>query len=168
MGKAIIPTGMNKTILPTSLEPEEKLRIISDVYRKIEDMIMHIDSLRQRNLNLALIIFAGLFGFGAKVVNTINPLFISVTLTILMLIFLLIDRKFHVYSHGFQGASYTLIHKMSEIRNGEDVVFEKYDFNFAKTAEWASLQCIIHFSLIAGGLISYFVLPWVQLGNTSN
>lgn len=168
MAKEVIPTGMNEIILPTSLEPEEKLRIISDVYRQIEEMVMHLDSLRQRNLNFALIVFAGLFGLGAKVANTINLLFISIPLTILMLIFLLIDRKFHVYNHGFQGSSYKLIHKMSEIRNKGELVFEKYDYDFAKKAEWTSLQCIIYFSLIAGGIISYFVLPWVQLGNPAN
>jgi hypothetical protein len=145
MAKDIIPTGMNEIILPTSLEPEEKLRIISDVYRQIEEMIRHLDSLRQRNL-----------------------LFISIPLTILMLIFLLIDRKFHVYNHGFQGSSYKLIHKMSEIRNEGDLVFEKYDYEFAKKAEWTSLQCIIYLGLIAGGIISYFVLPWVQLGSPAN
>jgi len=168
MAKEIIPVGMNEIILPTSLEPEDKLRIISDVYRQIEEMIRHLDSLRQRNLNFALIVFAGLFGLGVKVANTINLLFISIPLTILMLIFLLIDRKFHVYNHGFQGSSYKLIHKMSEIRKEGDLVFEKYDYEFAKKAEWKSLQCIIYFSLIAGGIISYFVLPWVQLGNPAN
>jgi len=168
MTREIIPIGKNKITLPTSLQPEEKLRIISEVYRQIEAMIMHFDSLRQRNLNFALIIFAGLFGLGAKVAGTINLLFISVPLTILMIIFLLIDRKFHEYSHGFQGSSYTLIHKMSEIRNAGDLVFEKYDYDFAKKAEWTSLQCIIYFSLIVGGIIAYFVLPWVQLGNPAN
>jgi hypothetical protein len=154
---------MNKITLPSDLHPEEKLKIISEVYGKIEAMIMHFDSLRQRNLNVALIMFTGLFGLGVNVGSSINLAFISIPLTILMTIFFLIDRKFHVYSHGYQRSSYKMIHTMSQIRNSENLEFEKYDDEYAKTAEWRNLQSIIYYCLITGSILSYFVLPYVRL-----
>jgi len=154
--------AMNKVTLPASMNTEKKLAIISEVYKEAKEMITHLDSLRMRNFNFALIIFAGLFGLGMKLGANLSPLYISCPLTALMFVFLLIDRKLHVYNHGYQGTSYNLLHKMAEIKEEKELTFEKYDYGYAKKAEWTSLQFVIFICLTIGGALSYFVLSLVQ------
>jgi len=149
---------LNKVTLPACLDTEKKLAIVSKVYEEAKEMIMHLDILRMRNLNFALIIFAGLFGLGLNIKGDTSRLLISCSITALMFVSLLIDRKLHIYNHGYQGSTYNLLHKMSEIRDKTELIFEKYDYDYAKEAKWKSQQTIIHVCLTIGGVISYFVL----------
>jgi len=154
---------MNHIVLPKALSKDDKMKILCQVYNVVEQMIMHFDTLRQRNLNLAVVIFAGLCGLAVKLGSDVNQEVIPLAIMGIMLIFFLIDRKYHVYSHGFQGSSYQLIHKMAEVYNGNAIEFDKYDYSYAKTAEWFSLQAIVYYFLIAAAALSYFILPHIRI-----
>lgn len=153
---------LNHITLSSTLGKDEKLKILSQVYNKIEEMIMHFDNLRQRNLNFALVVFAGLFGLSVKIGTNTNQFLIPAVITAIMFIFLRIDRKYHIYSHGFQWTSYFLIHKMGEVDNGRDIKFDKYNYKFSKTAELLSLQSVIYYCLIIGGILAYFLIPYTK------
>lgn len=147
----------NEFSFPESLETEQKLKILTEIYNKSEETVMHFDNLRQRNLNLALIIFAGLFGLGIKVDIKEYQFILSIAITFLMIIFFIIDYKFHKRTHGFRGAANKLIKNMSEIENMTEVKFQNYDNNYANKAELNSLHSIIYYALILGGLLTLLV-----------
>jgi hypothetical protein len=150
--------NMNKIITLTALlDDKYKIDILSTVYSKTEEMIMHYDNLRQRNLNIALIIFAGLFGLGIKTEPKNYQVLISIAIILLMLIFFRIDRKFHTRTHGFRGSTFKLLHKIGKIREGEEIKFEKFDDEYAKKAEWKSMHTVIYYFLIIGGIATYFI-----------
>lgn len=158
---------MYHTVLSKELDKDDKMKILCQVYNVIEQMIMHFDTLRQRNLNIAVVIFAGLFGLAVKLGSDVNQAVIPLAIMSIMLIFFLIDRKYHVYSHGFQGPSYQLIHKMAEVNSENTIEFDKYDCECAKTAEWFSLQAIVYYFLIAAAVLSYFILPNIRIAVNS-
>lgn len=119
----------------------------------------HIDGLRQRNITIALVIFAGLFGFGLKSTGTINAYFASSALTALMIVFCILDRRLHMFSHGFRDARKFLVGQLAGAINDpdQDVQFLTYRAESEQKAEWFSVQPVIHYSLAVGGVLSFFL-----------
>jgi hypothetical protein len=62
----------------------------------------HVDGVRQRNVTIALAIFAALFTFGLRSSAVTNAFLSSCALTVLMLMFAATDRKYHLLSHGYR------------------------------------------------------------------
>ena len=151
-----------KITLSPELEHEEKLQILIAVYNKIEEYIMHFDNLRSKNFNFALVIFAALFSIGIYLNTPRQRIIVSTVITVFMIMFLLIERKYHKYSHGFQTPSYQLIHEMANINKKSPITIIKFDEKYASEAEKYSLQAVIYYLLILGGILSYFIFPLIK------
>ncbi len=119
----------------------------------------HIDSLRQRNIAIALAVFAGLFGFGLRPSGATKAYFASLALTVLMAVFTALDRRLHMFSHGWRRTRWELTGRLSEVINDSalDVSFLTYYAAAEKTAEWHTLQPVIYYCLVLGGALSVFL-----------
>jgi len=150
---------MNEVTLLGSSDIEHRLQFLSTLLIQAEEKINHIDESRQRNLNFALIIFAGLFGLGIGLNNLVYKLSISTAIFILMCIFCLWDRRLHRISHGWQSARSTFCASISEVINTpkKDITFPRYRADGERKAEVFSFQPIIFYALVVGGLISFAV-----------
>jgi hypothetical protein len=117
----------------------------------------HIDGLRQRNITVALAAFAGLFGFGVTALGGSHTIIVTVALTAVMVVFTLLDRRLHKYSHGWRRTRRELTLRLAEAANGpaRDVTFHIYYSEAEKTAEWHSLQPVIYYFLCLGGALSF-------------
>lgn len=122
-------------------------------------MLMHIDGLRQRNIAIALGIFAGLFGFGLKFAGTINAFYASLALTLLMGIFAVLDRRLHMFVHGWRQTRRQFIDCLAQAINDKSqaVSFARYRRDGERRAEWLSLQPVTYYLLVVGGVLSFFV-----------
>ena len=150
---------MSEITLLGSSNIEHRLQILTALYSQAEEKINHIDESRQRNMNYALVIFAGLFGLGIGLNNVVYQLYISTAIFIVMCIFSLWDRRLHKFSHGWQSSSSTFCVKISEVINSpdQDITFLRYQVDGEKKAEWFSFQPMIFYALVLGGLISFFI-----------
>jgi hypothetical protein len=150
---------MSDITLLGSSNVEHRLQILSALYSHAEEKINHIDDSRQTNMNYALVIFAGLFGLGIGLNNLVYQLYISTTILIVMCIFCLWDRRLHELSHGWRSSSSTFRVKTSEVINNpdQDITFPHYRADDEKKAEWFSFQPMIFYTLVLGGLLSFFI-----------
>ena len=80
----------------------DALRIL---YEKAESKVLHADQYRQKNLNYALLIFAGLFAIAVNAHTKPFSTIILIALTILMIIFTIWDRRWHRTKHGWDHVS---------------------------------------------------------------
>lgn len=132
------------------------------VLTKLLDIVFakenHIDSLRQRNITIALAIFAGLFGFGLGSPEGTKACFASLGLSVLMLVFTILDRRLHMFSHGWRRTRWELTSRLSDVINDPslDVSFLRYYSEAETTAEWHTLQPVIYYFLVLGGILSVF------------
>jgi len=122
----------------------------------------HIDSMRQRYVTFALIMFAGLFGLGLKASGAASALVISSALFALMIVFTVLDHRLHKISHGWRRTRVSLTHHLADVINhGEqDVSFLTYCREGQRNTEWWSLQPVIYYMLVVAGALSYFALRW--------
>jgi len=150
---------MTDITLLESSDIEHRIGILSILFNQAEEKIRHIDESRQRNMNYALVIFAGLFGLGIGLDNLVYRLYISTTIFIVMLIFCLWDRRLHKISHGWQSSSFTFCRKIGEAMNNpdQDISFPRYRADAEKRVEWRSFQPMIFYALVFGGFISFFI-----------
>lgn len=94
-----------------------------------ESKVNHLDSLRQRNLMIALGIFAGLIGFAPPGENSLMTFLVPVALLLIIILFWYVDHLLHKYSEGWQTTLITLAFKLGELINEptKDVTFPPYD-----------------------------------------
>jgi len=155
-------TGKNREDVELSLNgsDDRSYTFLLTLLNNAEKKINHLDDLRQKIINYALIVFAGLFGFGMTLSHEYNKSYISISLTVLMVIFCLLDQRFHKMSHGWQETKKILIHKISKTINEptKNITFPRYSVKGERTVELFSLQSIIFYLLIAGGVMSFFIL----------
>lgn len=156
---------MKEIVLSGSSDQKLRVDILSSLLTKAREKINHIDELRQRNLNYALIIFVGLFGIGMGVKNLEYKLFVSASIFLLMLIFASWDRRLHKINHGWRKTSSTLCQKICEIVNNptQDISFRLYYKNGEKIAEWFGFLPVIFYALVLGSLISYFIFTFFPI-----
>ena len=150
---------MKEITLYGSSDPGRRIDLLTLLYNKAEAKVTHADTFRQRNMNYALVIFAGLIALGGKVEGTLPQIVVSITLFVLMLIFCVWDRRWHRTKHGWEYSGKLIYQKLSEVINDSagDVTFPLYDKKGEETAEWFSLQPVVFYFLIAASLVSFFV-----------
>ena len=154
---------MEEITLSGKSDIKERLEILSDLFKNAQEKVHHITDIRQRNMNYSLLIFAGLFSIGIKLNDITAQLILSITLTLIMLIFCLWDRQLHKYSHGWQKSSYTFYKKQIKIINNHenDVKFYRYDRKGEKTAQLKSFQPIVYYLLVVGALLSILIFRYL-------
>ena len=149
---------MKTIILNKSELCEKRLETLELLYKKAEAKVTHADTFRQRNMNYALVIFAGFFAAGIKTNDLWNPILMSSILTIIMIIFTIWDRRWHRTKHGWEGTSLECYSKIAELTNNPniDVTYHTYYVEKEKTAEWFSWQPIVFYFLVLASIGSFF------------
>jgi hypothetical protein len=150
---------MKTMILNKSASYESRIETLVLLYKKAEEKVTHADTFRQRNMNYALIIFAGFVAAGIKTSGTLAPYLLSSTLTIIMIIFSVWDRRWHRTKHGWDGTSLECYSKIIELTNNpnNDITFQTYYEEKEETAEWLSWQPIIFYFLVLASIGSFFI-----------
>jgi hypothetical protein len=149
---------------PPGAGNQERISCVVALLTNASIKVNHIDGLRQKNITIALVIFAGLFGFALKSPGKVNAWFYSVALTVMMLVFCVMDRRLHKISHGWGRTWWTLAKQLGETINSpeKDVAVPRYCVEAEKNAEWRSLQPIIYYLLIGAAILSFWVFPWAS------
>lgn len=141
-----------------------RINFITTLLNNAESKVNHFDGLRQRNLTIALAIFAGMFAFTMQSSNDLRALSTSVALTVLMIIFFILDHRIDKYSSGWQETRTDLIESLQTVINDpeKDIKFLKYNKDGERNANLLGWKSILHFMLVIGGVISYFVFRWAK------
>jgi hypothetical protein len=151
------------TITLSGSDDKENIRnriaFLTSLLNNSEEKRNHLDELRQKTMNYALLTFAGLFGFGLTLSTRFNSFYISIPLTLIMIIFCLLDGRLHKVGHGWQYSLRIFIEKMSEVINypTKDITFLTYSVEGEKGAELLGFQRVIFYLLVLGGILSFFV-----------
>jgi hypothetical protein len=118
----------------------------------------HIDGLRQRNITIALAVFAGVFSFRLASQDVTTGFFASVALTALMVFFTVLDRRLHMFSHGWRHTRWEITDRLAQVINAPTGTadFFRYYPEAEKDAEWGALQPVIFYCLVVGGILSFF------------
>ena len=116
-----------------------------------------ISEFRQRNLNYALIIFAGILTFSMRFSESQTKpytLLVSMALLGIMFVFWLLDGRCHKFIHGWRTTEKHLMEMISKVANdpGTDIWYRRYVKEGEKTAEPFARQRIIFYLLIAGAV----------------
>jgi hypothetical protein len=155
----------NIITLVKSAPLEQRIDTLKLLYQKAEEKVIHADTFRQRNLNYALVIFAGLIAAGVKISSTVAPYIISITLIIVMVIFCGWDRRWHQIKHGWDHTGKECYLLIVELINNpiQDVSIPSYISAAESDAEWFSWQPIIFYFLILASIASFFVLKQIGI-----
>jgi hypothetical protein len=150
---------MKEIILKGTSDVGRRIDILTLLYTKAEAKVNHSDMFRQRNMNYALVIFAGFMALGGKLDGHLPQVVVSITLLILMLIFCVWDRRWHKTKHGWEYSSLLFYQKLGEVNNepDKDVAFQSYYVEGERTAERFSFQPIVFYFLVAASLASFFI-----------
>lgn len=138
---------------------EKRIQILTLLFNKAEAKVTHADTFRQRNMNYALAVFAGLIAIRLKLQGIGAQYILSVTLLILSGIFCIWDRKWHKTKHGWDSTSRNCYEKLVTLVNNpdQDVLFLRYDSAGEHTTEWTSWQPIVFYFLVLGSIASFFI-----------
>jgi len=144
---------------PSETGSGERVSVLLSLIEVAAAKEQHIDGLRQRNITIALAIFAGLFGFGLRSPGATNGYVLSGALALLMLVFAVLDRQLHMRSHGWRHTRWELTECAAQVINNPDQVveFARYRKTGEKEAEWDSLQPVAYYLLVMGGLLSHWI-----------
>jgi len=115
------PTAAKAYVLKGSSAPQSielRMSLLSTLYDKAAAKSNLITEVRQRNLNYALVIFAGILGISAKVASDgHSPIPLSVVLVMLLALFSLFDRRLHRFDHGWRRTKTMFMEKMNDLVN---------------------------------------------------
>ena len=158
---------MKKYLLKGSIDDaniERRIGLLSALLQQAEQKINHISELRQRNMNYALVIFAGLFTFTMKFTSGLYSVFVSVALLAIVGIFCMLDRRLHKFIHGWGKTKTEFMKCINTIINNpsEDIKYQRYYPEGGRTAELRALQPMIFYFLLGGGFIHlvYIGVSW--------
>lgn len=147
---------------------ERRIGLLSSLLLQAEQKITHMAELRQRNMNYALVIFAGLLTLTMKFPPEAYSAFVSVPLLAIVGVFCMLDRRLHKFVHGWGKTRTRFMERINIIINdpSEDIIYQKYYPEGERTAELTALQPMIFYFLWCGGLVHlvYSVVSWAKGG----
>ncbi|MGO9317007.1 MAG: hypothetical protein ACLPXT_11520 [Terracidiphilus sp.] len=137
-----------------------RIQIITMLHEKAANRMIHADTFRQRNMNYALAIFAGLVVAGIRPENKVPHYVLSIMLTVLMILFTFWDNRLHKFSHGWRTTSSNCLHKLEDLVNdpNQKINICTYDSKGEKGAKWYSLQPFVYYLLVVASVASFWVL----------
>ena len=157
---------MEKTRLSGTSNINKRLEFLYALFHNAKENAIHITEKRHKNINYALLIFAGLFGLGTKLNNFFSQAVISSIIFFVMLLFLLGDRKLHKTCYAWGRTADIFYEKICEIINTPtiDVEFYHYDHEAEKMAGRSLYtQSLVYYFLILGGFLSFFIFRFVVI-----
>jgi hypothetical protein len=153
---------MKETILKGTGCQDKRIELLTTLLTKALEKTNHIDEIRGRNMNYALLIFAGLYGAGIALEHVVYHFSISTAIVFIMLIFTFWDHRLHKINHGWRRTSSMYCKKITKIINDpeKDVSFCQFIFEKKERVEWFGFQPIIFYLLVIGGVSSYFIFSY--------
>jgi len=151
---------MSEITLLKSADKSDRIQVLTMLHEKAERNVFHADTFRQRNMNYALVIFAGIIAAEVRLKNQVPHYVLSATLTILMIIFAIWDRRWHKISHGWRATGKACFRNLAELVNNpaNNLTFLAYVPGGKGKAEWCSWQPIVFYFLVVASVASYWVL----------
>lgn len=156
---------MKKITLNGKSDIGKRIEFVTNLFDKAEIRLLHSDSFRQRNMNFALAIFAGLFAVGLKTEGIFLHIVLSASLFLLMLSFTIWDRRWHKTKHGWQMSRDVFRTKLIKLVNQPDIdiSFFPYSVDGEMKAELNSWQPMLFYGLTVGAAISFFIFEFAPL-----
>lgn len=135
-------------------DPGNRLTLLTALLASIDNKINHFDGLRQRNLILAMAIFAGISTFSLSASDQVQAVLTAVALMILMGLLWVLDHKLDRYNCGWQYTRSGTIRAMQAVVNQpkDDVSFPRYDVAGENHASRRGLKSLMHFLLLVGAV----------------
>ena len=134
---------------------ERRTALITELLSNAENKSERLAELRLKNMNYALLTFAGLFtvSLGLLESNKLYSLLASVALFVMMIIFCCWDYRVHKHVHGWRLTRKVFVKLLTELINHptKDATFLRYRKEGEKKAEPFSLQPCIYYLLVTGG-----------------
>jgi len=148
-----------RIILKGNSKLKQRIDYLYKLFDNAERRVLHCDTFRQRNINYALLIFAGLFVLGENSKELIIHILISFSLLLLMISFTLWDRKWHKTKHGWQYTRNMFRDKLALLINNEKDNIEIFSYYKVgeDDAERDSFQPLLFYFLIIGSIGSFFI-----------
>ncbi len=151
--------------LKATADLQQRVSLMTTLLNSADAKVNHFDSLRQRNLMIALAIFAGLSSFILRTPYDLPALFTSCALIVLMVLFLVLDHRLDRYNRGWQGTRARVVRAMRDVINdpSTDLSFPQYDAGGERFATLKGLKSTIHTLLIAGAILIFSFVLWHTL-----
>jgi hypothetical protein len=151
---------MSEITLNRLADTSLRIQVLTMLHEKAEGKVLHADTFRQRNMNYALVIFAGLVAAELRIENQMPHYLLSATLTILMVIFAIWDRRWHMTAHGWRATAGACYSNLAKLVNNpdQDLTFSTYERKGEKKAEWHSWQPVVFYFLIVASVVSFWIL----------
>jgi hypothetical protein len=129
--------------------------LLNNSYAKIH----HLDDLRQRNLVLTVLIFAGLFSYTLQLDRVLLAAVGGTILSGIMLILLMIERNLSKYNEGWQATHIAFIRLTENIINDPTIDREvcRYDEQTQANSKFRGYRAYIHVALVFGGPVALVV-----------
>lgn len=141
------------------VDNQQRIEFLKAMLNNAELKMNHIDGLRQRNMNIAIIIFVGMYGFVLQSSLQIFHPLCFVVLTLAMFVFTLLDRRLHRFQHGWRKTRRHFVEALRDVINSpnNDVNVQRYYEEGEQEAEKFSLQPVLYYLLIITAVVSVFV-----------
>lgn len=151
---------MSEKTLNESADKTLRIQLLTMLHDKAEGKVFHADTFRQRNMNYALVIFAGLVAAETKIGTQLPHYVLSTILVLLMVIFATWDRRWHKTKHGWDATAKGCYAKLVDLVNTPDrkTGFNTYDAQGESTAEWFSWQPVVFYFLVFASIASFWIL----------
>jgi hypothetical protein len=135
---------------------QTRIDFLTTMLNNAEAKMNHIDGLRQRNMNIAAIIFAAMYSFGLHPLGlAIRPLSFG-ALMLIMVVFSLLDRRLHKFQHGWRKTRRHFVETLRDVINqpNDDVSFQRYYEEGEKESERFALQPVLYYMLTIAAAVS--------------
>lgn len=168
----LIPEDLEgrKLSLPITADSDQfkaRLEFISSLKLDAQTYHVHIDKIRQRNLNITLLVFAGLFGISVSISNIFAILLAYAVLVFTMFILRMYDIKNHKASHGWRCTWFHLCHRYNmALESPKNLIdIELYRLKGEETAEKCAAIPIFYLILLIGSILLFILTLVCILGN---
>ena len=150
--------------LKASARLEQRISLITTLLNNADVKVNHFDGLRQRNLVMAMAIFAGLAGFTLRAPSSLQAIVTASALIVLMIAFLVLDHRLDKYNCGWQGTRKKFVRALRDVVNNPNdmVSFPQYHWRGERFATTTGLKSTIHVLLIAGSILILSYECWLR------
>lgn len=134
---------------------QQRCEVLSDALKDAAQKGFHLSELRQKNLNYALLIFAGLFTFCLKFPTMPYTDIVSYALVALMALFCALDRRLHRFVHGWRETKKMLMMRITHVVSYPHypICFRRYVREGEAKAEKFGLRPFVFYMLVLGSIL---------------
>ena len=138
---------------------QTRIDFLTNMLNNSEAKMNHIDGLRQRNMNIAAIIFAAMCTFAFQSSGRAFRPLSFIALVLIMVVFSLLDRRLHRFQHGWRKTRLRFVEALRYVINDPncDVTVQRYYEEGEREAEPFALQPVLYYILTLAAAGSLFL-----------